>query len=130
MPLPDERWHRALPVAVRLVDAVHLMDSRLVSRALADVDLPAVAVALAAMVDDTKTLRELLAWTDTLDTPCEPIPILRPCGTHAAYERHRKRGETVCAACRKAEREYQRSRPDRRLGARKTTSTEQDKAGA
>ena len=32
---------------------------------------------------------------------------LRPCGTHAAFQRHRKRDET-CAACAKAELRWQR----------------------
>lgn len=35
---------------------------------------------------------------------------LRPCGTVAAYVRHRSRGEKPCEACRAAENAYQRSR--------------------
>lgn len=31
---------------------------------------------------------------------------LKPCGTVAAYERHRRRGEEVCEACREARRVY------------------------
>jgi len=38
--------------------------------------------------------------------PQEPLP----CGTHAAYNRHRKRGEDPCEACVVAERDYQRTR--------------------
>jgi len=36
--------------------------------------------------------------------PHEP----EPCGTRAAAQRHRRRGEPLCAACLAAEREYQR----------------------
>lgn len=35
-------------------------------------------------------------------------PALKPCGTHAAYARHRARGEEPCQPCREAERSYQR----------------------
>jgi hypothetical protein len=35
---------------------------------------------------------------------------LRPCGTHAAAQRHRTRGEPLCGECRDAEREYDRVR--------------------
>lgn len=37
-----------------------------------------------------------------------------PCGTHAAYERHRRRSETPCSDCVTGEREYQRARYARR----------------
>ena len=33
---------------------------------------------------------------------------LRPCGTHAAFQRHRKRDEEPCAACNEAEVQWQR----------------------
>lgn len=33
---------------------------------------------------------------------------LAPCGTYSAYQRHIRRGETPCAACRKANSEYHR----------------------
>ena len=34
---------------------------------------------------------------------------VQPCGTNGGYQRHRKSGETPCAACREAKREYQRT---------------------
>lgn len=34
---------------------------------------------------------------------------LKPCGTTAAYQRHRKRKEEPCAACRTAVAEYNRA---------------------
>lgn len=37
-----------------------------------------------------------------------------PCGTHAAYERHKRNSETPCDACLVGEREYQRARYARR----------------
>ena len=45
----------------------------------------------------------------------EPLPPLapgerRPCGTHAAYSRHKAHGEEPCGDCRTAERSYQRER--------------------
>lgn len=35
---------------------------------------------------------------------------LAPCGTHAAYKRHRRRGEEPCQECREAARDYTRKR--------------------
>lgn len=35
---------------------------------------------------------------------------LSPCGSVAAYDRHRKRGETICDACREAHRMHQRAK--------------------
>ena len=35
-------------------------------------------------------------------------PVSAPCGTQAAYKRHKRRGETACDACRTAYLEYQR----------------------
>lgn len=43
---------------------------------------------------------------------------LQPCGTHAAFVRHRKYGETPCDLCREAERTYQRERSAKRRRAR------------
>lgn len=33
---------------------------------------------------------------------------LQPCGTQAAWQRHRKHGEKPCEACREAHNQYQR----------------------
>lgn len=35
-------------------------------------------------------------------------PVTQPCGTVAAYNRHKRNGEPVDAACREAGREHQR----------------------
>lgn len=37
---------------------------------------------------------------------------LKPCGTPAAFARHRRRGEKPCGECREAENSYQRVRSD------------------
>ena len=39
---------------------------------------------------------------------------LRPCGTHAAARRHRRRGEPLCQACREAVDDYTRARREAR----------------
>ena len=39
---------------------------------------------------------------------------LRPCGTMAAYHRHRRHGEDVCEACREAYNTYERALRRRR----------------
>jgi hypothetical protein len=79
----------------------------------------ALTVVLAAMVPDDRSARDLLSWTE--DEPSEPLsgPIayvrpLRPCGTHAAYWRHKKRGEPIDLQCLYAERAYQRARKSNR----------------
>ena len=41
---------------------------------------------------------------------------LLPCGTPAAYKRHKKRGETACGPCLEAAREYVRQQRDRNRG--------------
>jgi hypothetical protein len=46
----------------------------------------------------------------------------QPCGSHAAYNRHKAHGEDPCFPCALAERIYQRQRPDRRAGARRRAS--------
>ena len=35
-------------------------------------------------------------------------PITRPCGTYAAYRRHKRKGEDPCEACAAAWAEWQR----------------------
>lgn len=43
--------------------------------------------------------------------------LLEPHGTHAAFDRHRKRGEDPCARCRVGERAYNTNRKRRRREA-------------
>lgn len=44
---------------------------------------------------------------------------LQPCGTNAAYVRHRSRGEEPCEACREARKAYKRDAYRRKVGPRK-----------
>jgi hypothetical protein len=65
---------------------------------------------------------ELTAWMDELpdEAPAGPgRAASSPCGTSAAYRRHRRRGEQACAACLAAERSRSRSagRKDQRRAA-------------
>jgi transcriptional regulator with XRE-family HTH domain len=61
------------------------------------------------------TLEHARAWLDALSV-ARPIEIgelfpgLRPCGTLAAYTRHRRRGEPYCDACRDANSAHHRER--------------------
>lgn len=41
---------------------------------------------------------------------------LQPCGTHAAYKRHKRRGERPCDACARAAREFSRRQRERARG--------------
>ncbi len=131
--LADTRADCARVVALELVGAVRALDAEAVKAALDVADLPALAVVLAAMVDDGKTESELLGWLPDepytggrplqpaqriVPPPVRPRLPLQPCGTHSAYVRHKARGEDVCDVCLVAEREYQRNRPGRRPGAR------------
>jgi hypothetical protein len=62
----------------------------------------------------------LTAWMDDLpdESPAGPGRVASsPCGTSAAYKRHRRRGEQACAACLAAERSRSASRKDQRRAA-------------
>lgn len=104
--------------ALALVDAVHCAEPGRVAQLISEADLPAVVVLLAAMVDEDRPTSHLLAWTDRLaDARLRPGPLPQsPCGSHAAFNRHRSRGEQPCASCWEAERTYQRIRARQRRG--------------
>ena len=80
--------------------------------------LEAMAVALAAMVPDDQPVSALLAWIEPehvdRSRPSKagrkPPRELRPCGTHAAFVRHKAAGQDPCGSCQGAERIYQRGR--------------------
>lgn len=108
-----------VPLALELVDAVHRWDRRDVMAALDRADLEALAVVLAAMVDQDRTLTQMLGWTDA------HMPTVRarserplvPCGTPSAAKRHKTWGEPVCPPCLRALREYDRDRAARKRAA-------------
>jgi hypothetical protein len=64
-------------------------------------------------------LRQQVRMTPPVRIAKRGRPGTEPCGTHAAYNRHKAHGEDPCFPCALAERIYQRQRPDRRTGARR-----------
>jgi hypothetical protein len=119
-PAPRQRGDLAeamVPLAARLAGAVHDRDPAAVACLLGKVPAgakDALAVVLAAMVDVDQSPRDLLAWV-RWDERGQPRPApgagasgrrgprsLKPCGTPAAYTRHRRRGEQPCQACKRA----------------------------
>jgi hypothetical protein len=94
--------------------------------ALPPEEITALIVVQAAMIPvDDSPPADLLAWVrwdeygQPLPGPVREIPVapsrpgprhLQPCGTYAAYNRHRARGELVDDSCREAAREYWRDR--------------------
>lgn len=144
MRLLDTRADCARVLALELVAAVRAFDRQAVKEALDVADLPALAVVLAAMVDEDRTERELLGWLPEATQPLyakhkpgavraatsgEQVPRvaprvpLLPCGTRGAYVRHKGRGEPVDEACAAAERVYQRE-AKRRLRADAASTVE------
>jgi hypothetical protein len=84
---------------------------------LSELERHALPVVLAAMVPPDRGVADLLDWL------CQPAPIrsprpaaprssraLQPCGTHAAFVRHKLNSETPDEECVQAERTYQASR--------------------
>lgn len=114
----DDRFHAAVPSALRLVGAVRSCDPDDVQQILQRADLPALAIALAAMVDDTRTPSEMLAWTTQELRPrlsCDPHDDHSP-ATVTAIHGTRSRYNAGCRgeACRAADADYQRARHQRR----------------
>lgn len=128
-----ELAERLVPIATDLVMRVHDEGRDSIARlleSLADVERCALLVVLAAMVPTDAPVADLLAWV-TWDEYGRPLPgrrvppaghdlrvrEVRPCGTHAAYVRHKSRHEVPCTVCADAERAYQRARARRRRAA-------------
>ncbi|GIE46187.1 hypothetical protein [Actinoplanes lobatus] len=73
------------------------------------------AFVLAAALPQDRPWRELTGWAADLTEwtgprpePPDESPALQPCGTRAAYRRHRRRGEDTCQPCRDAAARYKR----------------------
>lgn len=110
----DARFHAALPHALALVGAVHDRDIPSSHSILRGADLPALCVALAALVDDGQRVAELLAWTNheiRLVPRCDPAHDHSPSSSRAVHGT-RSRYTAGCrgAACRQAESDYQHDR--------------------
>jgi hypothetical protein len=113
---------RMVPIACQLAGHVRAHDKRAIFNLIRDLtpnEAYALVVVLAAMIPTDHTAGQLLAWTEQLPTRAANARVvaLRPCGTHAAYWRHKANNEPPCADCRQAERAYQRERKQRRHGA-------------
>jgi hypothetical protein len=66
-------------------------------------------VLAAGIIQDT-TVRRFERELDLNPLPLNGIPATSPCGTRAAYRRHRRHGEEACKACRRAESDYAAAR--------------------
>jgi len=110
---------RITPIACQRAGHVRAHDKRAIFntiRGLTTEEAYALVVTLAAMIPQDQTVRELLAWTE--QPPTRPRTVkLKPCGTHAAYARHKTRGEPIDPRCLNAERTYQRNRKREQRGA-------------
>lgn len=117
---PGDRAEQAIPLALELVDAVRRFRPVEVRSVLDRADLDALVVVLAAMVDDDSTVSELLGWLDGRPRPRTVTArhrTLKECGTHAAYNRHKDRGEPIDPRCEAEERRYQERRHRARRAA-------------
>ena len=114
-----------VPVACDLACRVRDGDAEGIERLAASLSpeqTAALLVVLAAMVPvEDASPGELLAWTGGLETALEwrqePLllaapgrPATEPCGTHAAYTRHVRRGEPVDRECERAQKTYRAER--------------------
>lgn len=101
------------------------------------------AVAPSVVADVLRAMEEAVAVDNAQDMPDLPPPRperhphewwperkLRPCGTHAAYSRHRGRGEPVDDQCLTAERDYQREKRRRLRAARRDDQTGEERSAA
>lgn len=104
----------AVTEALELIGAVRRWDRRDVRHLLNVLDLPAVAVALAAMVDQDKTPQQLLAWAhahyDGQAAALDGWTWVEMHRAHAQYELCRSRGVEVPAEVRDGQRAYDRIR--------------------
>lgn len=113
----DQRVDTARESALELIDAVKRWDRQDVTHLLETVDLPAVAVVLAAMVDDEQPLHDLLAWVDQRDDVVEGWAWDDVRAAHAQYELCRSRKISVPPDVREGQRIYDRVRARRRRQA-------------
>ncbi len=126
--IEDRRADTAVADGLELVGLVRDYTADVIGDYLARRDreqLEALIVALAAMVPDDVSVDTLLAWIRP--KPKQPPGItrqLRPHGTHAAFNLHRKHSEEPCAACWTGERLYQRDAKRRQVTRRANPTTE------
>lgn len=121
--LADARAEQLLRLGLDLAVRLRDEDPAAARRALDGLDrgdLLDLATLLAACVDITRPVSDVIWWTDQ---PPARLPTTRrtpqPCGTPAAYRRHRVHGEQPDLACESAYRRYEvarkrQARSDRR----------------
>jgi hypothetical protein len=128
---PRERARQAVDLAFELIDAVERNHRADIQCVLDRAETNALCLVLAAMHDENRSVKALLrdvpgllGWLEQpRRTRAQGAP-LRPCGTHAAFVRHKKRGEDVDPACAEAERAYQRERSRVQRAAAKLTAVQ------
>ena len=123
--MPDEYADQLAEVASELIQRVRDDDPDSNARWLKSVcdgedDLVALAVVLAVAVPDDRPFRHLTAWAWL------PARVLSPCGTVAAYRRHKARGEEPDQGCVEASREYERVQ--KRLSRQQAVDTPGDES--
>ena len=109
------REDKAVTEALELIDAVRRWDRRDVQHLLDVIDLPAAAVALAAMVDEDKTPQALLGWVheqhhDAESVVCDGWTWEEMRRSHSQYELCRSRGIAPPDDVREGQRAYDRIR--------------------
>lgn len=128
--MPSDRWEygdRIAEQALELVVAVRDLEPEWVHREIARLaaggHLPALVVALAAMVPDDVPVADLLEWTDDLDPrrqatgitagdpaaypPCDPVADRSPAGCASPHGTPARRTAGCAGAgCRAARRDY------------------------
>ncbi len=113
--IADQLAEVALDLAVRIRDEDPAANARWLRARLPNPDdWFQLAFVLAAAIPDDRPWHELTAWVGEPPKPATDMhdrldrPALRPCGTRAAYRRHRRRGEEPCQPCKDAAAEYRR----------------------
>jgi hypothetical protein len=114
---PRERARQAVDLAFELIDAVERNHRADIQCVLDRAETNALCLVLAAMHDEGRSVKAmlrdvpgLLGWLEQPRSRRAHGKPLRPCGTHAAFVRHKNRGEDVDPACAEAEKAYQRER--------------------
>ena len=112
LPMPgSERMRAAVPAALRLVGAVRAGDAVQARAILLTADASALCIALASLVDDKQSERQLLAWTTGVDAELDGWSWRQVLDAHNSYEQWRLRGlaDQVPPAVREGERIYSRT---------------------
>lgn len=116
----DQRAERLLRIAMDVAVRIREEPPEAVAREFGGLDyqeLRDLALLAAACIPIDRPVSGVVWWTD-LDRVPKALRHRQPCGTHAAYNRHKARSEPVDLACEVAERKYnadryqlQRARP-------------------